>query len=568
MNLIRIRPAAIGGLLLAATIVPVLSQPTQATPAVHAAPTVTDTPATRAAERQLDAVPVPRIRWERCAPKKYDLAQAPDRRARCAMVAVPLDYDRPHGPTIDLAVGLFRATGRSRGTLFFNQGGPGAAAIPFVANRGGVAISPRVDRHLDVVGIDPRGTGASDRATCAVGDAKPRRDPSFPFTAADERTWLRADRTLRRICRTGPSALVDHASTADSARDLELVRRALGEPRVNYYGLSWGSYLGATYAAMFPSRVRTLMVDGVIDPVAWSGSRRVAGMPYPLRMKAHVASHEALVAALAECDRVGPATCPLAPEAGRTWEAVLDAARKNPRTAFAQPLTYNSLVYWVFGALYNRDYVLPTFEWIAQLYDESRAADTPAARTAPAVEVPPVLVRQAAALRRAGLFAAPTGRAPWTTDVLFDATVCSDTRNPQRPGRYPAIAARADRQAPWMGRLWAWSASPCADGGIGSSADAYRGPWRVTTAAPVLVVGSTYDPATPYRGAQALHRLLPGSRLLTFDGWGHTAIGKSACVKRVMGRYLVDARLPARGATCRPTLGLFDPPDYDRRARR
>jgi pimeloyl-ACP methyl ester carboxylesterase len=570
VNLTRARHAATWALLLAALV----AAPALTTPSHAAAPdgrdardvadrVATDNRATREAERELDAVPVPDVRWERCSPEKYALAGPPAPRAQCALVKVPLDYDRPHGSTTQLAVSRFRAAGESRGVLFFNQGGPGAPAAPFVVNNGGRSISPKVGRHLDVVGIDPRGTGGSERATCAVGNAEPRRDPTFPATRADERVWLQADRTLRRICTRAPSRLVAHVSTADSARDLELVRRALGQPRINFYGLSWGSYLGATYAAMFPSRIRTLMVDGVIDPVAWAGTAGTRNTPYTLRMGAHLSSHDGLVAALDECDRVGPAACPLAPDAHEKWQSVLDAARADPGTAFNKPLTYATIVYYVFGALYNRDYLLPTFSWVARLHAQVLAhSGAGRVRDVPGGEVPQVLLQQADLLERQGPFAtrAAGAGAPRSADVLFDATVCSDTLNPQSPSRYAAIAARADAEAPWTGRLWAWSASPCARGGIGSPADAYRGPWDITTSAPILVVGSVHDPATPYRGAQALAGLFPGSRLLTFDGWGHTALGRSDCIARAMGDYLVDRVLPAPGATCEPELGLFDPP--------
>lgn len=561
----RLRAGVLTSALVLSVLLPLRPAPATADPGPapsSARPSaVTDNAATRQAERELDAVPLPAVRWERCAAEKFDLSATPGPRARCALVAVPLDYDHPRGATTQLAVSRFRASGTSRGLLFFNQGGPGAAAAPFVVNNGGRAISPRVSRHFDLIGIDPRGTGGSDRATCAVGDHRPRRVATFPYGRAAERTWLQADRTLRAICARAASPVVDHASTADSARDLELVRRALGAPRMNFYGLSWGTYLGATYAAMFPSRIRTLMVDGVIDPVAWAGTPATADQPYPLRMGAHVASHEALVAALDECDRVGPDACPLAPGARQKWDDVLQAALADPRTAFRTPQSYANIVYYTFGGLYNRDYVRDTFAWIARLHAQLRARTGTGSspRSGSGGGVPQVLVEQAEDLARRGLFAPGSG-AGRTADVLFDATVCSDSLNPQRPGRYADVAERADAEAPWMGRLWAWSASPCAAGGIGSSADAYRGPWNVTTSAPVLVVGSRYDPATPYQGAQALNRLFPRSRLLTFDGWGHTALGRADCVSRAMGRYLVDRVLPERGATCTPDLGLFDPP--------
>jgi hypothetical protein len=135
--------------------------------------------------------------------------------------------------------------------------------------------------------------------------------------------------------------------------------------------------------------------------------------------------------------------------------------------------------------------------------------------------------------------------------VQSSAVICSDGRNPYGARSWVRAGERADETAPGFGSYWTWVSSTCAEGGIGSSADAYRGPWRPRTSYPLLVVGNSHDPATPITGAEAVHELFRGSRLVRYDGWGHGAIGTGACATRAMADYLVGRRLPKDGLVCR-----------------
>jgi hypothetical protein len=175
------------------------------------------------------------------------------------------------------------------------------------------------------------------------------------------------------------------------------------------------------------------------------------------------------------------------------------------------------------------------------------AAEAPAGDAVPA----------AAALRRLAdrERALPYGFGP-TFFPSFEAVACADSVNPSDPQAWPRAADRSERHQRWFGRSWTWSSAACPRW-PGSAADAYRGPWRLATPIPALIVGNRHDPATPHSGAVALHRLFENSRLVTMDGWGHGAIGESACVARIYRDYLVRLALPAAGTVCHPDEGLY-----------
>jgi pimeloyl-ACP methyl ester carboxylesterase len=491
--------------------------------------------------------PIPTIHWHAC---RWNDA------LRCARVAVPLDYDHPHGATIKLSI-LKRPAGNPAqriGTLFVNPGGPGGAATDF-APYAAHALGKEVAQRFDVVGIDPRGVGGSTPVTCKNSQSPPAypRVP-FPYSHKQIRVQLRFDRYFRHVCATGANRIIDHMSTADTARDMDLIRQALGEERLSYYGISYGTYLGATYAAMFPNHIRAMIIDGVLDPVAWSTGRGDSAktLPFSTRLHSGVGAWEALTSAFAECDRVGKKRCPLAGNAASKWLRIVHKLKHGSVRADGYRLNYSYLVGDALGALYSRSGYRFLMRYIKAIYVDMFGSLS--ARRSSNVHDALVDLRRAVdRFPVRGPFGSPAYGVEFPS---FHGVACADSRNPANPRAWIAAGKRADRQGPWFSRLWTWVSSACAKW-PGLKADSYFGPWSVETSAPVLVIGNSHDPATPISGARVLNSKLQGSRLLLMDGWGHGALATSKCVTSKIERYFVDVQLPPAGTVCQPNKQLY-----------
>ncbi len=497
--------------------------------------------------RQVHA-PVPTLRWSRC------YVGSP---LQCANARVPLDYDRPNGPTIRLHLSRLKAKPapghQPIGTLFVNPGGPGGPSsdVPGIFGR---LLGTAVRSHFDIVGVDPRGVGASTPVRCRIPEpapAFPRH--AFPMTSKQITTTIAFSRYMRRSCREGGNQILDHMTTADTARDMDLIRQAVGDEKLTYYGISYGTYLGATYARLFPGRVRALITDGVLDPVQWSTGRHGTGtrLPFSTRLRSGHGAAEALLSAFAVCDRVGRHRCRFAGDAARKWRSMTNRLRQGPvRLSDGSRLHYADLVSGVLGGLYSRQYYRPIMHSLQQLWNHF-PSPTAVAKDAAADDVL-IRVRDRLAQRVRDL---PYGYGP-RFFPSFEGVACADTVNPTDPRVWARAAAESEQSQPWFGRLWTWASAACPRW-PGSHADAYRGPWRIRTAYPVLIVGNRHDPATPISGARALHGVLGNSRLFRLNGWGHGALGESRCVTRIFSGYLVRQTLPAGGTVCQPDKGLF-----------
>lgn len=532
------------------------------------------TAAARAAAKGVGQARTPNIRWRSCG-------EGSGPRAQCATVQVPLDYDNPRGRTTPLALLKWRAAQPKNriGSLFVNPGGPGGEARGF-ATVAGKLISPAVDRRFDIIGVDPRGVGGSKQAVCrGTADTAPFTNFAYPITDAQVRRQFRADDALRSLCDQGAPPIVDHMSTADNARDMELLRRALGQGKLNYYGVSYGTYLGQTYAALFPKNIRALTIDAVLDPISWSkGPKKPPLRPFTWRLRSGQGAYRALTTAFAECDRVGENRCDLAPSSSTKWRELLQAARDGEIVFPGEDgepdyrLREQDLVSTALSVLYSASEIQPFFEYLAQLHatfvagpdtaqrsDRAALADgwddyeelvadrerrgpytSPVAATAPTASAAPV----ATAARRYGV------------GVAFQAVGCSDTRNPRDPQAWVDAAAATGR-SPWFGPLWSWASSPCAKQGIGDGSDSFRGGWYTTTSTPLLIVGNNYDPATSVRGARRANKVFTGSSMLFYDGYGHGNLGESSCVTEAYREYFISRKLVRNGSTCTPDRQLF-----------
>jgi pimeloyl-ACP methyl ester carboxylesterase len=499
---------------------------------------------------------VPELTWRGCG------RHAPEG-LRCAKVQVPLDYDRPQGATTTLALAKLPAADRSAriGSLFVNPGGPGGEArgfVPFAAD----LIGPVARSRFDVIGIDPRGIGLSTPVHCTLVD--PEFPPfAFPFNRNQVRTQLRYGAALRKGCADSGNAILDHMSTADTARDMELIRQAVGDPQLSYYGISYGSYLGATYAAMFPDNVRALIVDGVLDPVAWSTGRGDSGskLPFSTRIGSGLGAAETLSAALTRCNEVGRQRCALAPNAHAKWNRIDDRLRRGPAMVDGRRLRYSDLVSYTLSAMYSAGSYKILMRDLAGLHRDLFNTQSPKGGKS-TVDSLRELAERAQADRPGPWSPSPGPAAAASADRIpvqpgFEGVACSDTVNPTDPRAWTKAAVFDDKRgAGGFGRLWTWISSVCADW-PGSDADAFRGPWDVDTSTPVLIVGNSHDPATPVTGAVALHEVMDTSRLVTLRAWGHGALGASKCVTRIFNRYLANQVLPASDVSCQPNRPLY-----------
>jgi pimeloyl-ACP methyl ester carboxylesterase len=497
--------------------------------------------------KRVDSVPTPRLGWYKC----YGGAE-------CATVSLPLDYDQPKGAKVTVAVLRVKARNQRNkiGSLFVNPGGPGGSGVQ-IALAASQFLGEGVLDRFDVVGFDPRGTNFSDNLRCFknIGDqstALTGFERPFPYTSAEERAWIASSKTLGRACSTTGKPLSASMSTAEVARDMDVLRRAVGDKRLTYLGFSYGSYLGQVYANLFPDRVRALALDGVLDPIAWAGTPKTAARPQTDRLRSADGSWRALREILVRCDKVGGTKCTFAPGDPVKNLAVIANRLKAKPLEIDGPggpftFTYADMVNVLLGALYSPTGHQEVVSFLTQLWilTEPPATATSAARSRATAQ----LVKITKAIER-------RQRHGWDFPYengfeAFLGVLCTDGLNPRRAEDFTAPSRAADRRAPYFGRLWSWTSSPCAmSTWTARDEDAYYGPFTRRTAAPVLVVGNYWDPATPYEGAVKAASLLPNSRLLTSDSWGHTAYGTSDCVTKAIDAYLLKVTLPAAKLVC------------------
>jgi pimeloyl-ACP methyl ester carboxylesterase len=473
---------------------------------------------------------------------------------QCATARVPLDYDRPRGTKISLALIRLPAGDPARriGSIFINPGGPGGSGVDFVRAAGPILYSDEVRARFDLVGFDPRGIIGSTPLRCfetfdqALAVLPPM---AFPVTRAEERIWVRSDRALARACAQRGGAILDHMSTANVARDLDLLRRAVGDDKLSYVGYSYGTYLGATYANLFPNKVRALVVDGVLDPIAWATGRgdQARTLPFSTRLRSDQGALATLNEFFRLCD-AGADNCAFSAgnprrRFARLAERLLEEPLQLPDGQGGTfPFTYADLVGTALGAMYDPASWPDLAVFLQQLWD---LAQPQAA---------------AATLRtlRARLGGFQQEEYPNFVEG-FPGVACSETDNPANVGAWARAARASDQRFRYFGRLWTWITSICQPW-PGQDADRHDGPWSRRTSNPVLVVGTRFDPATRYQGAIILDNLLPRSRLLTLDGWGHTSLLASACIDGHVSGYLLTARVPPRGTVCQPDVVPFAQP--------
>ncbi len=461
------------------------------------------------------------LRFTAC-PESVPRPPAPDR-VDCGRLRVPLDWDHPEGAHLHIAVSRVRASGtpaERRGVLLVNPGGPGGSGLSYAVTKR-AKLPERVRRAYDVIGFDPRGVSHSAPADCgAMGGLfdTPGPDP-VPVGRAAESAHLDRLRGLADDCAAGAEDTLPRLSTEQTAHDMDAIRAALGERRTHYLGVSYGSWLGAAYAARFPHRVGRMVLDSVVGPEDWYdfdlrqarallrqrevffgwaarhadrfrlGDDAAAVRTAYLRVRAELAAHPVDGFGAAEYDRA------VYRSLGRTerWTTLADGLRASLRdgdTRLLRPAT-------AFDGAESRNY-----EAANRIV---KCADGPG-------PAPRRVVADIRRLRRLDPHPVLTG---------IEASACAYWHH--RPARRTAL------------------------GGPGVP--------------PVLLVASAHDPVTPVAGAHGLRRRLPGARLVTLEqdySHGVFASRGNACVDDTAAAYLVDGTVPARDVRCAGP-GLPDP---------
>lgn len=510
------------------------------------------------AQQPVAAAPSGKVNWTPCF-----RSEGPS--FECGTVAVPLDYDKPNAATISISLVRLPAADPSRriGSLFLNPGGPGGSGVDFAVFAGPSLFTQEVRDRFDLVGFDPRGIARSTALRCF---GSPRQwdpvftDVAFPITPAEVERWIAADRYFDDACARRGGALIDHMSTANVARDMDRLRIAVGDDKLTYYGVSYGTMLGQTYANMFPDNFRALAIDGVLDPVAWTtGASGQQGLPFSTRLRSDQGARDTLREFFRLCN-AGGAACPLSGGAGAEarYAAVAAALKAKPvpitdsETGEVFLYSYSFLIGDTLGAMYNSSAWPDLANWVATLAAETGSATL--GRTLSVLRGTRAVARTSRELARSSAYIPKKGFPKYPNFLEgFPAVACADSDNPDSYQAWVDAGAAADAEFGYFGRPWTWASSICAEW-PGADEDRYAGPFNKRTAAPVLVVGAKWDPATRYEGAVTAHALLPNSALLTVNSWGHTSLFTSACADRVIAAYLLTQATPAAGTVCTQDL--------------
>jgi pimeloyl-ACP methyl ester carboxylesterase len=436
---------------------------------------------------------------------------------QCGTVVVPLDYANPTGPTIPVAVARHPAEDPAAriGSLVIDPGGPGVSGIDDMANEL-ASLTPQLLADFDIVLFDPRGVERSDPVTCGETPGGPTHssDP-VPTTPSQEAATIAGLKQFAASCEKASANVLPHVGSVDAARDLEQLRRALGEAVLTYMGQSYGTLLGLTYASLFPAHVRGMVLDSVIDP-ALTFDQITEGQAQGFGA--------VLQSFFAWC--AGSSSCPWRPAGDPTAAllAQIAAAVATPvpaagaRVAGAGEL-YDALL----GGLYARS------DWSA--LGGALAADA-AGNGAPVVTMSDHYNQNGST----------------NADDAALAIDCLDHPVSHDLATFGSLADILRASSPVFGPLLAWGEAACAVWPAPPTRPV--GPVAAPGAPAVLVVGTTNDPATPYAWAVNVSKQLGHGVLLTRDGDDHVAYFYSACVRGYVEAYLVSGVTPPPGTTC------------------
>lgn len=470
-----------------------------------------------APETELERFYTQELDWEECRSGK-----------ECATVEVPLDYAEPEGETIEISVLRVAAEGTALGSMVVNPGGPGAPGTDY-AEMTSMVFGRALRQNFDVVGFDPRGTGASAPVDClsdAELDEYVAGNP-MPDTPESIAEFEAASKTFGDGCKRRSGDLVNHVSTVETAKDMDVIRAALGDAALTYFGASYGTKLGATYAELFPERVGRLVLDGGVDVgLDSTGMSLEQARGFETALRAYVAD---CVDKIDDCflgDSVDEGTAAIAD--------LLEQIEREPMPAGDRELHAGEAFYGVVMPLYVADY------WF-MLTNALRAAMEDGDGSALA-DLADMYLSRTVNGDGSSTYANNSTEAILAINCLDDPTSVSAQD-------VPSYFDEFTEASPTFGKAFAWGLIGCS-GMPGRTAE----PAPVIDgegAAPILVVGTTRDPATPFEWSEALADQLDSGVLLVRDGDGHTGYNSgNACVNEAVEGYLVSGIVPDDRTQC------------------
>lgn len=442
----------------------------------------------------------------------------------CTDVTAPLDWENPEAGEITLSVVRHQAEGTAIGSLLTNPGGPGASGVDLIQNSLSFAVGADLIENYDVIGFDPRGVGGSTAVTCF--DAADMDDYLYgiPSAARGTAEWeaelLDAHKSFADACEANSDGILPFITTINAARDMDLIRAVLGDKELNYLGYSYGTFLGATYAQLYPEKAGRLVLDGAIDPAVPGlevGATQALGFESALR------------AYMQDClDTNG---CPFngtVDQAMADLGALLASADRTPlQNGDGRLMGADSMMTGIIAALYSQD----SWGALTQGLDEALQGDPTTM----------FLLADFYNGREDGAYIDNSSEA-------FRAYNCMDYPVEDDPAAEAATKAKIAKGAPTIAPYW--------DGPDSCSVWPYpptgtRGEIAAEGAGPIVVVGTTNDPATPYEWSESLADQLEEGVLITRVGEGHTGYNKgNTCVDQAVEAFLIDDVVPEDGLRC------------------
>lgn len=441
----------------------------------------------------------------------------------CATVTAPIDWDNPEDGNTEVALQRKQASGEAQGSLLINPGGPGGSGIEFLPAAVGM-ISPAVLDEFNIIGFDPRGVGESDPVQCQDDKAKDLALSKDYPTTPEGLKQMEADQiAFGEACLENTGALLGHVGTQSAAKDMDVIRALVGDEKLNYLGYSYGTQLGAAYAGLFPDKVGRLVLDGAVDITLDEDASN---------LEQAIGFERAARNYVEDCQ--GGADCPLTGSVDdglAQIKTLVDNAFDNPfPTDGERRLTQTLAFYGIAVTLYDDQ------SWRFLTQGLSQALESNDGSTL-------MILADIYNDRNAdGTYASNQNEA-------IQAIRCLDNRGNSDPEHMAEQAEKILEAAPTLGESFGYGALGCKNWPVPEVETTYD--ISAPGAAPILVIGTTSDPATPYEWSEALTETLDSATLLTWEGEGHTAYGRSnACIADEVDAYLLEGVVPAEGTSC------------------